>query len=181
MDARIAAYLAAADRFSDTVEAVDAADAWAAPSPCEGWAAADVLIHVVDTQRNFLAGRGVDLGPRAVGGPAEVWRGHLAATRAVLADEARATTTYEGYFGPTTLADTLQDFYGFDLRVHRWDLGRAAGVDVTWREEDLDAVEAAVDGFGEAMYTEGICGPALPVAGDASRQARLLARTGRAA
>ncbi|WP_199583032.1 maleylpyruvate isomerase family mycothiol-dependent enzyme [Blastococcus sp. TF02-09] len=38
------------------------AAAWGEPSPCEGWTAADVVAHMVDTQRDFLGQRGVELG-----------------------------------------------------------------------------------------------------------------------
>ncbi|MDO9496046.1 MAG: hypothetical protein Q7J48_10110 [Nocardioides sp.] len=37
------------------------------------------------------------------------------------------------------------------------------------------------DGFGDPLYAEGICAPALDVPDDAPREDRLLARMGRAA
>ncbi|WP_414690747.1 maleylpyruvate isomerase N-terminal domain-containing protein, partial [Nocardioides sp.] len=39
-------FLDAADRFTALVTATTD---WSAPSPCEGWSAADVVDHVVDT------------------------------------------------------------------------------------------------------------------------------------
>ena len=167
-----------AGRFSAVVDAV--AD-WTAPSPCEGWSAADVVHHVIDTQRDFLTQRGLDVGSRPEGDPAEAWRQHLERLSPLLADEALVTTPYDGYFGRTTLADTLADFYGFDLVVHRWDLGRASGQDVAFSEQEMDAVEAAVPSFGEALYSEGICARPVPVADGASRQDRVLATLGRRA
>ncbi len=33
-----------------------------------------------------------------------------------------------------TFADTLANFYGFDMLVHRWDLARALGQDLTYED-----------------------------------------------
>ena len=44
-----------ADRFSSIVAGV--AGRWDAASPCEGWTAADVVTHVIGTQRDFLSAR----------------------------------------------------------------------------------------------------------------------------
>ena len=173
-------YLADADRLTALLTSADAAD-WSAPSPCEGWSAADVVDHVVDTQRDFFAQREADLGPRPTGTPDEVWAGHTDAVRRAVADDAFVTLEYDGYFGRTTVADTLARFYGFDLLVHHWDIARALGLDVTWDEAEMDRIDTALDGFGEHLYGEGVCRPALDVSPDAPRQTRLLARMGRAA
>ena len=37
-------------------------DRWTDPSPCDGWSARDVVGHLIETQRDFLTGHGVDLG-----------------------------------------------------------------------------------------------------------------------
>lgn len=178
MDQRIADHLANADTFTALVAAVPE-DRWDSPSPCEGWAAADVVQHVVDTQRDFLAQRGVALPDAPQGGPAERWSAHDAAVREVLADEALATAAYDGYFGPTTLADTLRDFYGWDLVVHRWDLGRAVGQEVTWTDAETAFVESQLATFGDQLYAEGICKPALDAPEGSSEQTRVLALLGR--
>lgn len=160
---------------------VAATDDWAAASPCEGWTAADVLAHVIGTQRDFLAARGVEL-PAATdaASPSQAWRDQDALVRGLLADEGVATAAYEGYFGPTTLGDTLVQFYGFDLLVHRWDLARSQGRDERFEASELDTLEGAVAGFGEQLYAEGICKPALQPPADADRQEQLLAKLGRA-
>ena len=173
-------YDAHADRFSAVVEAAGDTD-WSSPSPCEGWTAADVLDHVVDTQRDFLDKRGADVGARPEGTPQEVWAAHRDVVRRVTADDAFVSEEYDGYFGRTTVADTLANFYGFDLLVHRWDLARALGRDVTWDDGELDKIEASLDGFGDALYSDGVCKPALEVPAGASRQERVLGRMGRQA
>ncbi len=178
MDQRIADHLANADTFTALVAAVPA-DRWDDPSPCDDWTAADVVQHVIDTQRHFLAERGAALPDPPEGSPAERWAAHDAAVRDVLADEAFATTPYDGYFGPTTLADTLRDFYGWDLVVHRWDLGRAVGQEVAWSDAERSFVEGALAGFGDQLYAEGICKPALDAPAGADEQTRVLALLGR--
>ncbi len=178
MDQRIADHLANADTFTALVTTVPA-DRWGAPSPCDDWTAADVVQHVIDTQRGFLAERGAPLPDPPDGTPAERWAAHDAAVREVLADEAFATTPYDGYFGPTTLADTLRDFYGWDLVVHRWDLGRAVGQEVTWSDAECAFVEGALAGFGDQLYAEGICKPAVDPPAGADEQTRVLALLGR--
>jgi uncharacterized protein (TIGR03086 family) len=170
-------FLDAADRFSATVSATND---WSAPSPCEGWTAADVVDHVVDTEREFLARMGVPVGDRPSGSPDAVWAGHLAAVRAVVTPELEARE-YDGYFGRTTIGATLDQFYGFDLVVHGWDLGSANGRPTAFTDADMDAMDTAFEGFGEHAYDDGVFRPALEVVDGASRQARLLARMGRRA
>ena len=171
-------YDAHADRFTAVVEAAGDND-WSSPSPCEGWTAADVLDHVVDTQRDFLDKRGADVGTRPEGTPPEVWAAHRDVVRRVTADDAFVSEEYDGYFGRTSVADTLANFYGFDMLVHRWDLARAVGGDVTWTEAEMDALETNLDALGDNLYTQGVCKPPIAVAADAPRQERLLARLGR--
>ncbi len=169
-------YLDAADRFSATV---DSTTDWSATSPCEGWTAADVVDHVVDTERQFLEGHGAELGDRPAGAPPEVWREHLAAVRPIASDEAFRAREYDGFFGRTTIGATLDAFYGFDLVVHGWDLGSANGRATTFTDADMDAMEQAFVGFGDHAYDDGVFRQPLEVADDAPRQERLLARMGR--
>ena len=117
-------YAAQADRFTTTVSAVPD---WDAPSPCEGWTVADVVEHVVTTQRDFL-GQHADLGSLpSTTDPVARWRAHDAKVREVL--PALVDVAYDGHFGPTTVGQTMATFYGFDLLVHRWDVARAACLD----------------------------------------------------
>ena len=158
---------------------VRSAGAWSADSPCAGWSAADVLAHVVDTERDFLTAHGVALRARSTGDPGEVWADHLADLRSVLSDPATGEKAYDGWFGPTTVGDSLARFYGFDLLVHRWDLARAWSRDEPFTDDELDQLDAAIESFGPALYSEGVCAPALEAPPGADRQATLLARLGR--
>jgi len=169
-----------ADKFDAIVGAAADAD-WDAQSPCEEWTAAGVIAHVVDTQRDFLERQGADVGPRPNGSPPEVWDAHRKLVDDIVADEGFASREYDGYFGRTTIEDTLANFYGFDMIVHRWDLATALGRDASWSGAELDRIETALDGFGDNLYLDGVCKPAIDVPEDAPRQERLLGRMGRRA
>lgn len=177
MSAHLGQYEELAAPFTGVVESTSD---WSADSPCQGWSAADVVGHVIESQRDFLGQHGCDLPPAPEGAdPAAAWRAQDQAVRALLADEAVATRRFDGYFGPTTVGDTLVRFYGFDLLVHRWDLVRSQGRDERFSDAELDLIEGAVAGFGPALYAEGICKPALEPPADADRQTRVLASLGR--
>ena len=186
MTTALEGYTPLADRFGAVVDALRPHD-WDAPSPCEGWTGRDVLEHVVSTQCDFLGGHGIDVGGvddaamslRA--DPARAWHEHDHRMRAVLGDRAVAEKEYDGVFGRSTIGEAVTRFYGFDLIVHRWDLATTGGRDEPLSGEELDAVAAAADGFGEHLYGEGVCKPAVEVGEDASPQERVLARLGRRA
>lgn len=162
------------------LDAVDPAD-WGADSPCAGWSARDVVAHLIGTQRDFLTGHGVDLGaePGQDDDPARAWRTHATRVLEALADDAVAGAGFDGYFGPTTVGDTLARFYVWDMVVHRWDVARATRGDATLTDDELDRVESGADGFGEALYSDGVCAPGVEAPPEADRAQLLLARLGR--
>ena len=80
----------------------------------------------------------------------------------------------------TTVGETLLRFYGFDMIAHRWDIAAAAGLDHRFTEDELTEMESAADGFGDALYADGIC-ERLDTPAGADRQTALLARLGRRA
>jgi len=158
-------------------------EGWTRPSPCADWSARDVVAHLVDTQRDFLGQHGVDLGPApdVAGDPAAAWRDHAKRVAEGIADDAVTAAEYDGHFGRTTVGGTLEQFYVWDMVVHRWDVARAAGLDAGLTDAELDRVSAGADSFGKALYMEGICRPAVTVPADADRATRVLARLGRSA
>ncbi|HMQ38456.1 MAG TPA: TIGR03086 family metal-binding protein [Micropruina sp.] len=167
-----------ADRFSRIVAGVGSR--WDDPSPCEGWTAADVVRHVIDTERDFLVRHGLlDTTPPATNDPAEAWRAHLSDVAQALATGGVAERPYDGYFGPTTIGDTMADFYGWDLVVHGWDVARATGQDGPITDDDARTLGAIADGWGAALHSPGVCAPALPVPDGATPVEQLLARLGR--
>ena len=64
--------------------------------------------------------------------------------------------------------------------VHRWDVARSVGAEPALTDAELDLVEAGADAFGEALYREGICRPAIEPPADGDRATRVLARLSRA-
>ncbi len=151
---------------------------WSAPSPCAGWTATDVVDHMIDTQRDFLAGQGVELGARPDDDPPAAWAEHVADVLGRVDDEL-LHREYDGYFGRTTLGATLADFYGFDMVAHRWDLARALGGATRFTDAEMDELDASIALFGEHLYGAGICRAAVEVPAEASRQDRLLGKLGR--
>lgn len=175
-------YRRLAGALTDTVAAVPA-DRWASPSPCEDWDARGVVRHLVDTQGLFLGFIDASLpeAPAVDDDPLAAWTSASGAVQSALDDPARAKLTYEGFFGTTTFEDAVDRFLAFDLVVHRWDLARATGGDETVSDEDAELVIAGAAGFGEALHSEGVCGPEVPVPAGADQKTKMLAIVGREA
>ncbi len=172
-------YRRLADRFTTVVMAVPEAS-WSAPSPCHGWTARHVLDHVVESEEQFL--QRFDLAPDdADADHVGRWERVRDAAQAALDDQAIAGTTYEGYFGETTLAETFDGFYAPDLAVHAWDIARAAGL----RDlepvpaDEVERIDARFRQMGDVIRAPEVFGPEVPVAADASPQDRLLGFLGR--
>jgi len=171
-----------AAKFTATVEAVPT-DLWSSPSPCDGWTARDVVQHVVETQRDIVTKVGLELPsePSPEADPVGAWIATRDAMQEILDDPARGNLEYDGYFGRTSLASTVDRFYTFDLVVHGWDLARATGLDETIADADLDFVESAATAMGESIRMAGVCGPAVDVPEGADRTTRVLGYLGRQA
>ncbi len=174
-------YEAARRPLTAVIEAVPA-DAWTNRSPCADWSARDVVRHLIETQREFLIGHGVDLGDQhdIDTDPARAWRVHTEHVLQAISDDTVPAIAYDGHFGPTTVGATLEQFYVWDMYVHRWDIAQATGVDAGLTDAELDRIEQGADSFGEALYMDGVCRPGVQAPADADRHVRLLARLGRA-
>ncbi len=171
-----------ADEFAAAVAAVPE-DRWSSPSPCEGWTARDVVEHVCSTQGMFLGfvDEPAGAGPPVTEDPVGAWRAASAPVAAVLADPARASATFDGFFGETSFEVAIDRFAKFDLVVHRWDLARAAGLDDRIDDADAQRVLDGVDAFGPALYSAGVCEEPVEVGPDADVTTRMLAVVGRRA
>jgi uncharacterized protein (TIGR03086 family) len=181
MNSTLTEYEAAQRPLTAVIEAVPTG-AWTSPSPCEGWTARDVVRHLIETQRELFTGQGLTLGdqPDIDPDPAQAWRNHAERLRQVISDDAVPAIAYAGYFGPTTFGATLEQFYVWDMYVHRWDIAQAAGLDAALTDTELDRIEQGADSFGNALYMDGICRPGTQAPAAAGRLAHLLARLGRA-
>ncbi len=159
------------------------AESWTQPSPCDGWSAGDVVRHLIETQREFLTGHDIDLGetPDIDTDPAAAWRDHAKRIDETIGDDSLIATEYDGHFGPTTVGATFEQFYIWDMLVHRWDIAWSVGADAGLSDPELDRIESGADSFGDALYMDGICRPGIDVSANTDREARLLARLGRRA
>lgn len=177
-------YRRLAARFTDVVSAVDAAS-WSNPSPCAEWTASDVLDHVVTTEIGMLAG--MPFAPTEAiaaidtSAPAEAWGRIRDLVQAALDDPGRAEHSYDGYFGPTTFAGTIDRFYSADLLIHSWDIARATGLR---GQEALDAAEmlrvrSSMADIETIMRQPGLFDAERTVADDATELDRFIAWTGR--
>lgn len=169
-------YRTLADRITSILHSTDT-QMLHRPSPCEGWDASDVLDHLITTQRDFLAGHAT-LPELSATEPVDRWREHVSQVTDLLAGGV-GDIEFDGYFGPTTVGATLARFYGFDLIVHRWDIGTAIGVDAPWDPTEIEQVATSIAGFGDHLYAEGICAEPVDAPSGATRQQELLALMGR--
>jgi hypothetical protein len=130
----------------------------------------------------MLIERGLDIGeaPEVAPDPAAAWKTHSDAVLALLADDTVGATAYDGFFGPTTIGETLQTFYVFDMVIHRWDLARALGRDESLTKAEMDHIERSLAVFGPHMYAPGLFIEGVVAADPHDRQQVLLARMGRA-
>jgi uncharacterized protein (TIGR03086 family) len=171
-------FTARADAFATILDRADGR--WDAPTPCDGWSVRDVVVHAIETERDFLERQDLSPGPAPdLADLPSAWREHASAVAAVLARDGVAEREYDGYFGRTTVAATMADFYGWDLVVHGSDIARATGQEWSVSDEEAAALHRTADGWGDALYSEGVCDEAVPVPEDASASDRLLARLGR--
>lgn len=172
-------YRAASIPLSLLLHAVGAKQ-WENPCPCEGWTIADVLGHLIDTQRDFLIRNDIGLGESPSGvDPAMAWRLHSASVLDAVADDSVASAGFDGGFGPSTIGGTLVQFYVWDMIAHRWDIARGAGLEAELTSTELDRLDRGITGFGDALYMDGICKPGVAAPADADRMTAVLARLGR--
>ena len=180
-------YRIIADGFSARVSGVPGDDPrWSSPAPCAGWAARDVVRHLVEAHGIFYGLIEHDPGlemPSVDDDPAAAWAAARAGMEAALGDPDVAEREFDGTFGRTTWGASIDRFLTGDVLIHTWDVARALGLDDT-----LDAAEvrrmlaesSELDPAVEArMRQPDVYGPAVELPDGASDQDRLLAFTGR--
>jgi len=173
-------YSALARELTRRVDAVPAGR-WDDPSPCEDWTARDVLQHLIDSHRDMPghAGHPLVFEKSVQDDPHAAWVEARDAMQALLDEPARAGMEYDGMFGRTSVEKTVDKFLGLDLLIHGWDIARATGQDEKLPEEAVTRNSEFVESLGDNLRMGGVCGPAVPVADDASEQDKLLATLGR--
>ena len=164
--------------FADRVEGTRD---WEAPAPVEGWAARDVVRHLVEWFPSFLADGGVELpsGPSVDVDPAGAWRAHSDAVQSLLdgPDPDRPFTHPRA--GSHALDQAVDMFYTSDVFMHTWDLARATGQDDALDSDLCAQLLGGMSQMEELIRASGQYGPAVPVPEDAPVQDRMLGFIGR--
>jgi uncharacterized protein (TIGR03086 family) len=184
-DVVLGGFVRALDGFEAVLAGV-APGRWDAPSPCQGWCAADVAGHVIGDLRAveaYATGRQEADGaadPRSAAGddPVAAWRAARADMMGVLDLAALARPVPLPWGGQTPLGEFLERYLA-EILVHTWDLaqatGQAAGLDPALVS---DALEPARQ-FAPVLRASDMVGPERAVVEDADDLTRLLAIFGR--
>lgn len=153
---------------------------WSRPSPVPGWAAIDVVRHLIEWSRGFLAGgAGVELQTLDVeADPAAAWTQHVADIQAILDDPAGRILS-NPHTGDMPVDKAIEMFYTADVWMHSWDLAKALGQEPDLGQERCAAALEAMRPMEQMLRDSGQYGPAVPVADDASPQDKLMAFIGR--
>lgn len=170
---------------ADFTAVVEGVTDWGAPAPVEGWAARDVVDHLVTWFPAFLEGGGVtlDVGlpsdDRVHEDPRSAWRAHADAVQRLLdGPDAHRPFTHP-HAGTHPLDVAVAQFYTADVFMHTWDLARASGQDVDLDADRCAAMLAGMQPIEEMLRASGQYGPAVPVPEDASVQDRFVGFIGR--
>jgi len=172
-----------ADGFTRRVEAVPDS-AWENAAPPEGWAARDVVRHVVEWMPTFLPpDAGVEFPPVPLvdEDPAGAWAAVRDGLQRALDDPEVAGREFEReHVGRSTVADAVDTFMTPDVLVHTWDLARATGLDETLDPDEVRRALASYESIDEEVLVQsGQYGKRVPVPADADEQTRLIAISGR--
>jgi len=171
---------AIADVFTERVEGVQD---WDAPAPVEGWAARDVVRHLVEWFPAFLeAGAGVRLerGPSVDDDPVAAWTTHADAVQALLEDPATETKVLSNrHIGEVPLPQAVDRFYTSDVFMHMWDLARATGQPDRLDAEYANEMFAGMQEYDAALRASGQYGPRVDVPETADITDRLVGFIGR--
>jgi uncharacterized protein (TIGR03086 family) len=164
-------------------ERVTGAVDWDAPAPVEGWAARDVVRHLVEWFPSFLeAGAGVVLasGPSVDDDPVTAWRVHADAVQALLDDPRTPSKVLTNpHTGEVPLDRAVDQFYTSDVFMHTWDLARATGQDETLDPTKCSELLAGMEPIDDLLRQSGQYGAKVDVPPHSDVQTRLLAFIGR--
>ena len=156
---------------------------WDAPAPVAGWAARDVVRHLVEWLPAFLAdGSAVRLPtvPSVDDDPVGAWQAHADGVQALLDDPATAGLTLSNqHIGAIAVDRAIDQFYTPDVFMHTWDLARATGQDDRLNPRFCASLLAGMEPMEAVIRSSGQYGPPVPVPDDADAQARLLGFIGR--
>ncbi|MBO8193085.1 maleylpyruvate isomerase family mycothiol-dependent enzyme [Streptomyces oryzae] len=188
-------YAQLADAFLARVRAAPA-DRWDAKSPCRGWAARDVVAHVVNGHRGILAAvhgtppspaHGVAVSPMgeapAVDPDADLAAAFLACRTGMLAllnDPALAARPLPGGpLGPVPVEQAVEVIGALELLGHTWDLARATGGDEILDQDAVTRTHQALLPHHAALLATGAFDESVPAPDGADAQTAFLRFIGR--
>lgn len=166
--------------FDVRVRDAQARDAWTAPSPCDGWTAADVLTHVAGSVSMFAAAMGSDAQPAAGAGPVQRWDQARSIAERILGgiEDPAAPAAMKLGSREMTVAFVVEALLR-DVVIHAWDLARATGGDEILPPHLVTAATAALASVPGHIRRKGLYADPLDVPDGSGDQARLLALAGR--
>jgi uncharacterized protein (TIGR03086 family) len=175
-------YRNVAERFTQRIREVSEAD-WERPAPCEGWVTRDVVRHLVEwVPALLLTGADVTIpaGPSVDADPVGAWLTLSDAIQTVLDDPTTATRTFNHpQAGIHPLDTAIGMFILGDVLIHTWDIARAAGLDESLDETEVEGMYFGMLPLDEMLRSSGHYGPRVHVADHADTQTKLIAFTGR--
>ncbi|MEW9527438.1 TIGR03086 family metal-binding protein [Microbispora sp. NPDC049125] len=164
-------------------ERVRGAQAWDAASPVAGWAARDVVRHLIEWFPGFLAsGAGIELpsGPSVDEDPVAAWQVHCDGVQSVLDDpETTHRELTNPHIGRLPLKTAIDRFYTADVFMHTWDLSRATGQDDRLDRDFCARLLGEMEQMEQALRSSGQFGDRVEVPAGADAQTRLLGLIGR--
>ena len=173
-------YGAIADGFTALVAGTQD---WDAPAPVAGWAARDVVWHLVDWIPAVLRdGADVDLPTRDADGsdPATDWASFDAGMRAVVARADIASAPFaHPQAGSMPLGTAIDMLITPDVFMHSWDLARATDQPIALDPDYAAGLLAGMEGVEEMLRSSGHYVQRVATAPDADVQTRLIAFIGR--
>ena len=159
-----------------TADKVGGAKDLDATTPCDEWSVRDLLNHMLDTQRYFLAAaRGEDVSPPGPNPPDVLSDNPRQDFERIQADVIDA-------FSQDGVIDKTGPAIGIafaDQLLHGWDVARATGQDDTMPDGLPQAAYDVIHGRFTEEQRKGVFKPEVQVGEDATPQQRLLAYTGR--
>ena len=164
---------------------VDAADpaTWGAPAPVPGWAARDVVRHLVEWFPGFLesgAGIRLDVSTSVDDDPVAAWHELDDGVRALLADPATSGKVLSNpHIGDVPLDQAVSRFFTADVFMHTWDLAKATGQDHGMDPARCAETLAGMEPLDEMLRASGQYGPKVEPPDDVDPAGRLMAFVGR--
>lgn len=181
MSENLRTYVRALYGFDATVVRT-ATDAWANPSPCEGWTATDVVAHNVAMNRmiaGFAAGQGAaGAGHPSLSDPVAEWRTSFAALVAALDREGSLQTVAKTPWGEMPV-DRFLGFAWVDPVIHTWDLAIATGQAPVLYADLVERGAKQLERAGDSLVGPGGFEPAVELGDDATTLERFVAFSGR--